>query len=315
MRAVQATAFGGPEVLAVTTLPDKEAAPGEVVVAVAAAGVLSVDTMIRSGRGGDVFPVRPPYVPGLGVAGQVESVGAGVDGQWIGRRVLADVDSGGYAEQVVAEVARLIPIPDALGSREAMALLHDGSTALALFEAVDLRQGESVLVQPAAGGLGSLLVQLARNAGAHVIGAARGSRKLELAKDLGADVVVDYSAPAWTDQLHDVQVVFDGVGGELGRAAFETTARGGRFSNYGFAGGTSVIDQEDARRRGVTMHGMEQLTEFQPNRLDRAQRVLREAAAGRIRPVIGQIFPLEKAAEAHAALEARGILGKALLVP
>jgi NADPH2:quinone reductase len=315
MRAVRMTAFGGPEVLAVTTVPDGEAAPGEVVVDVTVAGVLSVDAVIRSGHGADVFPARLPYVPGLGVAGQVRSVGEGVDEGWIGRRVLADIDNGGYAEQVVAEAARLIPIPEGLGSREAMALLHDGSTALAVFEAADVRRGESVLVQPAAGGLGSLLVQLARNAGAHVIGAARGARKLELVKDLGADVVVDYSTPTWTDQIRDVHVVFDGVGGGLGRAAFETTTHGGQFSNYGFAGGASMITQEDARRRGVTMRGMEQLSEFQSRRLTQAERILHEASAGRIRPVIGEVFPLEKAAEAHAALEARSILGKALLAP
>lgn len=301
------------------TAPDVPPGPGHVVVDVIVAGVLSIDAVIRSGQGGEHFPVRPPYVPGVGVAGQVRSIGDGVDEGLIGRRVLADIDGGGYAEQVVAPVEKLIPIPEGLGSHDAMALLHDGSTALAIFEAAGVRQGDSVLVQPAAGGLGSLLVQLARSAGAHVVGAARGSRKLAIVKELGADTVVDYSAPGWTDEVRDavgtVDVVFDGVGGDLGGAAFETTGHGSRFSNYGFAGGASLVDQESARERGVRMRGLEQLSEFAPHRLLRARRILDEATEGRIRPVIGRLYPLDQAADAHAALEARAIVGKALLVP
>lgn len=320
MRVVLVTAFGGPEVLVLTTVPDTDAGPDQVVVDVAVAGVLSVDTMIRSGHGGDYFPVQPPYVPGVGVAGQVSAVGEGVDEAWVGRRVLADIEGGGYAERVVAPVAGLIPIPQALGSREAMALLHDGSTALALFEAVRVQRGESVLVQPAAGGLGTLLVQLAAAAGARVIGAARGAGKLELIEQLGADASVDYSTPDWTERVKElsgggVQVAFDGVGGDLGRAAFDTVVRGGRFSSYGMAGGPpTVIGGEDARRRGVSALGMEQLTGFAADRLERVERILHEAVAGRIRPVIGRTYPLERAAAAHAAIADRSLIGKALLL-
>jgi NADPH2:quinone reductase len=319
MRVVQAKSFGGSEVLQETSVPDEEPGPGQVVVDVAVAGVLSIDTVIRRGQGGAHFPVQPPYVPGVGVAGQVHSVGEGIEDEWLGRRVLADIDGGGYAERVLTRVENLIPIPDELGTHEAMALLHDGSTALAVFEAAEVQHGEAVLVQPAAGGLGSLLVQLAHVAGAHVVGAARGSRKLELIKELGADTVVDYSLPGWTDDVRDavgtVDVVFDGVGGDLGRAAFETTGHGSRFSNYGFAGGASQIDREQARLRGVRTRGLEQLGEFAPGRAARARRILGEAAQGRIRPIIGQVYPLSRAADAHAALEAREIVGKALLVP
>ncbi|HEY2765333.1 MAG TPA: zinc-binding dehydrogenase [Pseudonocardiaceae bacterium] len=320
MRAVLVTAFGGPEVLALTTVPDTDTGPGQVVVDVAVAGVLSVDTMIRSGHGGDYFPVQPPYVPGVGVAGRVSSVGEGVDEVWIGRRVLADIEGGGYAERVVAAVADLIPIPQALDSREAVALLHDGSTALALFEAVRVQRDESVLVQPAAGGLGSLLVQLASAAGARVIGAARGGGKLELVKELGADAAVDYSTPDWTERVREmsgggVHVAFDGVGGDLGRAAFETVIRGGRFSSYGMAGGApTVIGRDDARQRQVIALGMEQLPGFAADRMERVERMLHEAVAGRIRPIIGRTYPLERAADAHAAIADRSLIGKALLL-
>lgn len=307
--------FGGPEVLQIATVPDQVPGPGQVVVDVEAAGVLSIDTVIRSGQAGEIFPVELPYVPGVGAAGRVSAVGEGIEREWIGRRVLADVENGAYAEQVTATPESLIPIPDGLGTREALALLHDGSVAMQLFDRVDLRPGATVLVQPAAGGLGSGLVQLAHAAGARVIGAARGARKLKAVEELGADVVVDYTTPGWLGQVGRVDVVFDGVGGELGRAVFDLVEPGGTYSNYGFSGGGfTEIDRDEAARRGVTAIGMEQLVEGQAHRRKWVGRVLKEAVAGRIRPLIGQTFPLEHAAEAHAALENRDTLGKTLLL-
>ena len=320
MRVIEVAAFGGPDVLRVKEVPDVRAEPGQVVVEVAAVSVLSVDAMIRSGNGGEVFPVQPPYVPGAGVAGTVTAVGADVDGSWIGRQVAAHLDNGGYAERVVAETGNVVGIPDGLGLREAAGVLHDGSGAVAIFEAVNVQRGETVLVQPAAGGLGSFLVQLAHNAGATVVAAARGAEKLRLAKELGADITVDYSTPGWADEIREttggVDVAFTGVGADIGRAAFELTKRGGRFSNYGVAGGgpTSVAPVE-ARDRGVTVRGMEQLAEAIPGRMARIERTLGLAAEGSIRPVIGRTFPLEQAAEAHAALANRTVVGKALLIP
>jgi NADPH2:quinone reductase len=311
VRVVEVTKFGGPEVLEVKTVPDPVAGPGQVVIDVAAAGVLSVDMMIRRGHGGDYFPVQPPYVPGAGVAGTVSSVGDGVAHDWVGRRVLASVD-GGYVSRAVAELDGLIPVPDGLDLREAMAMIHDGSTALALFEATPVQPGESVLVQPAAGAAGSFLVQLLHAHGARVVGVARGSRKLTLAKELGADTVVDYSDPEWTTQVGAVDVAFDGVGGSPGLAAFSTVRPGGRYSNYGNAGGAPA----DVPRDGsVKVQGMEQLMGFRTDARRRAEHMLAEAAAGRLRVIIGQTFPLDQAAEAHAALEARTITGKTLLIP
>ncbi|GAA2600380.1 zinc-binding dehydrogenase [Actinomadura fulvescens] len=228
---------------------------------------------------------------------------------------MADVEDGGYAERVTTEVENLIPVPDGVGTREALALLHDGAGALMVFDRAGVRPGATVLVQPAAGGLGSGLVQLAGAAGARVIGAARGARKLQVVEGLGADLVVDYSAPGWIDQVGGVDVVFDGVGGDLGRAVFDLVRSGGTYSNYGFAGGGfTEIDRDEAARREVTVIGMEQLVEGRPHRRAWARRVLEEAAAGRIHPVIGQTYPLEQAAEGHAALENRDTIGKTLLL-
>jgi len=314
--------FGSPEVLVTSEAPDPVAGPGQVVIGVSVAPVLMLDAQIRGGWGDEWFGVKPPYVPGAGVAGEVISAGENVDSGWIGRRVVADTgEGGGYAEQTVAPAEGLIPVPDRLGLPEAAALLHDGRTALGLAEAAQAQPGEWVLVTAAGGGLGVLLVQLAHAAGARVIGAARGKEKLDLAREFGTDAVVDYSEPGWPERVLEAtggagaDVVFDGVGGRIGGAAFEVTARGGRFSAHGApSGGFAEIDPQEAQRRGVTVRGIEQV-QFAPADAKRlAERALSEAAAGRIRPVIGQTFPLERAADAHAAIEARGVIGKTLLL-
>ncbi len=322
MRVVQATRFGSPEVLVMSEAPDPVAGPGQVVVAVGVAHVLFVETQIRRGWGGEYFTVQPPYVPGDGVAGQVRAVGEGVDPGWVGRRVVTRTgERGGYATQAVALVEGLIPVPEGLGLREAAALLHDGPTALGLAEGARMRPEEWVLVVGAGGGLGLLLVQLAHAADARVIGAAHGQRKLDLAREVGADAVIDYAETGWAEQVRVAtggagpDVVFDGVGGEVGRAAFEITARGGRFSAHGAPSGAfTTIDPHEAERRGVTVRGIEQV-QFAPAEAQRlTERALAEAASGRLRPVIGQTFPLERAAAAHAAMEARGVIGTTLLL-
>ena len=258
MHVAKVERFGGPEVLMAAEMPDPVAGPGQVVVRVTAADVLSVETVVRRGEGGGYFPVKPPYVPGGAVAGQVISVANGVEPSWIGQRVVAGMAGGGYAQQAIALVADLVPIPDGLGMDEAVALFHDGRTALGLLEATGAHAGESVLVTAAAGGLGILLVQRARSSGAHVVAAARGQAKLRLVRDLGAETVVDYSEPDWTSRVREAtggtgpDVVCDGAGGQIGRAAFEITRPGGRFSAHGTASGAFAdVDPKEAERRGI----------------------------------------------------------------
>ena len=165
MLVVEVGEFGGPEVLVPRQVPDPAPGAGQVVVRVAAVDVLFVDTLIRSGLAVDFFPVRPPYVPGNGVAGLVSATGDGVDPSWAGRAVVARTGGnggwGGYVEQAVVSASDLIPVPDGLGLREAGALLHDGATGESLLERAAVRSGESVLVTAAAGGMGVLLVQFA----------------------------------------------------------------------------------------------------------------------------------------------------------
>ncbi|MFD9944892.1 zinc-binding dehydrogenase [Nonomuraea sp. NPDC059023] len=326
MRAVQVTRFGGPEVLVTTELPDPVAGAGQVVVDVSAAEVLFLDTQLRSGSLREYFTVHPPYVPGTGVAGTVSAVGEKVDPGWLGRRVVAgtaeegEYAGGGCAERAAAPVSEAYAIPDELDLPEALAGLHDGLMALSLAEKAVLRPGERVLVNAAAGSLGVWLVQLAHAAGAHVIGAARGERKLRHVREMGADVAVDYSELDWAERVREatggagVDVVFDGAGGQLGRAALGVTADGGRFFSYGAASGAVTdLDAHEVERRRVVLRGVED--EIAPGDWRRlADQALSELATGRIRPVIGQALPLERAADAHAAMAARDVIGKTLLL-
>jgi NADPH:quinone reductase len=322
MQIAEVTRFGGPEVLVIRDVPEPVAGPGEVVVDVAVADVLWVETRIRQGHGGDRFRVTPPYVPGNGVAGWVDAVGDGVGEGWIGRRVVAHArERGGYAERVVLRERELTPVPDGLGLREAAALLADGATALALFEGMKIARGDAVLVVGASGGLGIVCVQQARARGARVVAVARDERKLARIRDLGADAVIDSEAADWVEQARaalggdGADVILDNIGGRLGEAAFELIAPGGRFSAHGRPSGRfAAIDEAEAQRLGVTMRGIRDL-QLPPNEVKRlTEKALAEAAAGRIKPVVGQTFPLERAANAHAAIERREVFGKTLLL-
>ncbi|MET7716098.1 zinc-binding dehydrogenase [Streptomyces sp. NPDC005407] len=321
MRVAQVKEFGGPEVLVTTEVPDPVAGPGEAVVAVSVVDTIFVETQIRSGAFGEHFAVQPPYVPGGGIAGTVRAVGEGVDEAWIGRRVITSLGfSGGYAEQAVASAAKLVPVPDGLELREAAALVHDGVTATALLESTGLGAGDRVLILGASGGMGTLLVQLAKALGAEVVGVARGELKTSLVRELGADAVVDATSPDWVALARTAlgpsgaDVVLDGVGGDLGLAAFPLTADGGRFSAHGApTGDFAPVDAAEAERRGIKLLGIGdvQLSDEEYARL--AAKALTEAASGRLHPVIGGEFALERASEAHAAIEGRGLRGKVLL--
>jgi NADPH2:quinone reductase len=331
MTAIQAREFGGPEVLAPVSLPAPVPGPGEAVIAVSVADVLFLDTMIRSGRARDTFGQRPPYIPGNGVAGRVAAVGDGVSPAWAGRAVVARTGphggSGGYSERALVPAGRLVAVPDGVDLRVAAALLHDGATALGLLAGTPVKPGDTVLVTGAAGGMALLLAQLARAAGARVIGAARlagaprRTEKLDAIRRAGAGAVADYGSPDWTGRVTEASggagpdVVFDGAGGPLGQAAFGIVADGGRFSAHGTpGGGFAPVSAREAAERGVTVRGIEQV-QYPPGRHEELIRdALTEAAAGRLRPVIGQVFPLERAADAHAALAARSAIGKTLLL-
>jgi len=318
MRAAVIKEFGAPHVLRLDEVPDPPPGAGEVVIDVALANVTFVETQIRAGR-----PPNPAMLPALpailgnGVGGTVAAPGPGATPSWAGRRVVTSLTgTGGYAERAVAAVQRLIEVPDAMDMRDAVALLADGRTAVGLMDSARIAAGDTVLVEAAAGGVGTLLVQLARNAGARVVALASQERKLATARALGADLAIDYSTQDWPLRVRavagEVDVVFDGVGGEIGLAAFGLLRAGGRFCPFGMASGSfTPLPPQLASERRVTVSRSGPAS---PERLRMlTQTALAEAAAGRIRPVVGQEFELSRAAAAHAAIEARVTTGKTLL--
>jgi NADPH:quinone reductase len=324
VRAIEVTRFGGPEVLTPIRVPEPAAGPDELEIAVAASDVMFVDTMIRAGRGVALFPQRPPYVPGNGMGGEVISVGEGIGSGWLGRRVIAHTGgpggAGGYAERAVARVEDVVPVPDGLDLLDAIAILHDGPTALRVATVADVHSGEWVLVLGAAGGMGILLVQLLKARGARTVGAVRGKAKVDVVDEAGADVVVDYDHSNWTCEVLEAtggrgpDVVLDGVGGQLGRAAFGIIAAGGRFSAHGAPSGSfTTVDPADAQKRGVTISGLGDLQVQPGQRAELAHPMLSDIVSGQIIPLIGQTFPLQSAALAHQTIEARHAIAKTLL--
>jgi len=299
MRAVVMREFGPPDVLRLEEVAEPE---GEALVEVAFASVTFVETMVRAGRA--PHPSMAPALPAI--------LGNGVAGTAGGARVVTTTGGlGGYAERAAVPRAGLIEVPDGLALDAAAALLADGRTAVGLIRSARIAPGETVLVEAAAGGVGSLLVQLARTAGARVIAAAGGERKLQVARGLGADEAVDYTREGWASGL-EADVVLDGVGGAIARAAFGTLRRGGRMCSFGLASGTwAQIEPEEAQARDVELVSQARPTPEESS--ERTRHALAEAAAGRLRPVIAQAVPLAEAAAAHAAIEARATAGKTLL--
>lgn len=322
VRAVVMEEFGAPEVLALREVPNPTLGPDDVLVEVEFVSVTFVETQIRRGEAPhpSMLPTLPA-IPGNGVGGAIVTVGRSIDRGLVGARVVSSTGgAGGYAELASVPAAGVIPVPDGLAMSDAVALLADGRTAVRLLDQVGIRPGERVLVEAAAGGVGSLLVQLAKRAGATVIAAAGGARKLELACALGADVAVDYRRPSWTSEVGaaispaGVDVVFDGVGGTIAGEAFELLARGGRLSTFGMASGSfAAISERELTDRDVTRVPRAVAEADELARL--SARALSLAAAGQLRPVVGQQVPLGNAAEAHHAIEARTTIGKTLLTP
>jgi NADPH2:quinone reductase len=323
MRIVRAHQFGSPDVLAVEEREEPQIGPGKVMIAVEAAGVGFGDTIIRSGK----YPFPLPFTPGWEVGGRVISVGPDGDQSLLGQPVLARLMAGGgYAERVAVDAEALLPIPAALSVEQAVGVYLAGQTAVGLLKTAPIAPGESVLITAAAGSVSSLIVQLAKAAGAGlVIGAARGKQKLEVVARLGADVTIDYGEDNWVEQVRQVtggngaDAVVDSVGGTIGQQAFDVTANShGRLVIYGTSSGSGItIETRSLGQRGITVIGAlgRMLAMTPQEQRASAEFALAEAAAGRLSAIIGQTYPLEQAAEAHAALETRQTIGKVLLIP
>jgi NADPH:quinone reductase len=319
MRIVRVREFGGPEVLRVEEARTPRPAAGQVLVAVEVAGVIYGETIVRSGR----FPLPLPYEPGMEVGGEVVETGPDVDPSLVGRLVVATTlgNTGGYAEAALAEAGNVFVVPDGLGLKQAISVFQSGAVAQGLLSAMRVRPGETVLVTAAAGRIGSVLVQLAKAAGATVVGAAGGQEKVAAATGFGADMTVDYGSPSWVSEVREAtggaDVVLDAIGGALGQQALEAAAdNGGRIGIYGYASGSwTPVDIAEVVRRGLTVSGPLSITFAKPLAEQRAdaQYALDAAAGGTLRSHIHAVHPLDRSAEAHAALEGRRTVGAVLL--
>ncbi|MFD0279179.1 quinone oxidoreductase family protein [Kitasatospora sp. NPDC127111] len=323
MRAVVVERPGGPEVLVATDRPDLEPGPGELVVALAAAGVNFKDVYEREGLTG----AAGPFVPGCEGAGTVIAVGPDVRGPGVGDRVAWWAAPGSYAEQVVVRADATVPVPDDVSEADAAAVLLQGLTAHYLVTSTyPARKGETALVHSAAGGLGQHLTRLLAERGVRVIGTVSTPDKVPAAEAAGAAAVVVRDG---TSDLAErvrgltegdgVDVVFDGVGRDTFEAGLRALRRRGTFVLVGAASGpVPALDPQ-----ALAAHGSLFLT--RPTLVDHATdpAELRSRAAdvfqwlreGRLQLTIGARYPLDQAARAHADLQSRRTTGKLLLLP
>ncbi len=305
--------FGAAEVLQWEVVPDPQPGAGEVRVAVHAAGVHLIDTTIRAG--GDAGAIgRPtlPTTPGREVAGVVDAVGAEVARDWLGRRVVVHLGprSGGYAEYAIAGADRLHEIPAGLDDAVAVAAIGTGRTAAGILDLAVPTPEDVVAVTSAAGGLGVLLLQAARAVGARTI-AITSTGKLDVARRYGADVVLDRLEPRWYDRLTaSPTLVLDGVGGDVGRHLFRALAPGGRLVRYGWSGGE--VDYDDLHGAVLDVLGPAMLAR-RGGIAALEEEALGRAADGTRVPLVGTSFPLDRAADAHRALENGTSIGKVVL--
>jgi NADPH2:quinone reductase len=327
MRAIRQHAFGGPEVLRLENVPDPHPAEGQVRIRVESAGVQLIDAVMRRGQAGGPYQMPElPTTPGREVAGVVDEDGRGVEEWLLGRRVVADLgmDGGGYAELALARAESLHVLPEGLDADQAVAMVGTGRTAMAILEVAAPTADDVAIVTAAAGGIGTLLIQALRAAGATVVGAAGGEQKVSLVRELGASAAVDYSQPGWPEVVHaalggrPAMLALDGVGGDIGRAALELLRPGGHLVMYGVASGAPTeLSAGDLLGRGITASGaIGARIVRRPGGLHPLERRALEAAGeGRLTPVIGQRFALAEAAAAHEAIESRATTGKTVLRP
>lgn len=327
MHAIRLHEFGPAGNLRYEETADPQPAAGEVRIRVEAAGVHLMDTALRSGTtgGGPVALPDLPTIPGREVAGRVDAVGPGTDKEWIGRRVVVHLGQvpGGYAELAVASAEAVHAIPDHLEAADAVAIIGTGRTTMGVLADARLTKDDVVLITAAAGGIGSLLVQTARNVGATVVALAGGPAKVEEVRSLGSQIAIDYRDSDWPAQVQaeldgrSVTVILDGVGGEPGRAAFELLGIGGRLVMFGWsAGEPTSLTTSDIVARGLTVSwAIGPKLVQRPGGLRGLEiAALAEAIDGRWKPLTTR-FPLAKAADAHQALENRETTGKVVLVP
>jgi NADPH2:quinone reductase len=322
MKAIQIRAYGGPEALELAELPVPKPAAGEIVVRLEAIGVNFIDVYHRTG----LYKVSLPYVMGQEGAGTVEALGEGVSGLEPGDRVAWANIAGAYAEFARLPAERAVKIPQEVDSEQAAALMLQGMTAHYLAcDTFPLKQGDTVLIHAAAGGVGLLLVQIAKKRGARVLATVGSARKAELARQAGADELILYSEQDFLAQVKSltggkgVQVVYDSVGQATFLKSLDCLAPRGMLVSFGQSSGkVPPFEPGLLSAKGSLYLTRPSLTNYIADRqslLARAGDVMKWLAKGELFLFIGKVLPLDQAAEAHRLLEARQTMGKVLLTP
>jgi NADPH2:quinone reductase len=321
MKAIRVEKTGGPEVMQLAEVLLAQPKSGEAVVKVAVAGVNSADSFFRDGR----FRTKLPFIPGQEGAGVVTAVGPGAATVKVGDHVAWSGVLGSYAEYVVAAEEHLVPVPAAITDDQAAAAMVHGLTAHYLVnDAHKLKAGETALVHAAAGGVGLLLVQMARAVGARVIGTASSEEKAQLARDAGADEVIVFTKHDFEEEVKrltdgkGVEVVYDGVG----RATFERNLNvmklRGMLVLYGMSSGPVLpVDPARLSEKGSLYMARTTLAHFTATReelLARTSALFGMIAEGKLKVRVAKSYPLAEAAQAHRDMEARKLVGKLLLV-
>lgn len=322
MKAIRVHETGGPEVLQYEEVPTPEPGEGEVRVRLEAAGLNYIDVYHRMG----LYPLQPPFIPGQEGAGVVDAVGPGVTEFQVGDRVAYTLQSQSYAEYVVVPAWKLVHVPEGVSTQEAAAVMLQGLTAHYLVRSTyPLKEGERALIHAAAGGVGQLLVQMAKLCGAWVVGTVSTEEKAQLAREAGADEVIRYTEQdfeAEVKRLTDgagVHVVYDSVGKTTFDKGLNCLRPRGYMVLFGQASGpVPPFDPQILNQKGSLFLTRPSLGAYVQNReelLARCDEMFGWMAEGRLRVRIDRTFPLAQAADAHRYIEARQTKGKVLLIP
>ena len=322
MRAVVCDTLAGPEALRLDDLPEPQPAPGQLRILVRACGVNFADSLITRGQ----YQRQPelPFTPGFEVSGEVLELGAGATGAAVGDRVIAVVPCGGYAEQVVVDQSRCVSIPAQLPWEEAAAFpVVFGTSHVALAHRARLRAGETLVVHGAAGGVGLTAVAIGKRLGATVIATAGGPEKLAVAREHGADQLVDSRREDVRARISELtggrgaDVVYDPVGGELFTASLRSIAFEGRIVVVGFAAGSvPQIPANHLLVKNVDVIGLNwpAYAELNPGVMRESLRTLLGwLADGLIRPHVSAVYPLERTVEAIDQVVSRRSTGKVVV--
>ena len=323
MRAVLCKTYGPPESLVLEDVEPLKPGRGQVVIGVKACGVNFPDTLIIQGK----YQFKPPmpFSPGSEVAGVVKEIGAGIEHVKVGDHVIAFTGHGGFAEEVLAEAAQLIPMPKGMDFTIASAfVLTYGTSHYALKDRAQLKPGETLLVLGAAGGVGLAAVEIGKVMGARVIAAASSDEKLAVCKQHGADEVINYSSEDLRERLKEltsgegVDVVYDPLGGNYSETALRGMAWGGRFLVIGFTTGEIPrIPLNLTLLKGCSIVGVfwGSFTARDPKRSqEHLQELLTWFETGKIKPLISATYPLSRAANALNDMMNRKVQGKVVLL-